>query len=67
MYPQIEAELAAGTRLHQITRHMLGAFAGMPGARRWRRILSDGGTRPGAGIELVELALDAVQPTDAAA
>lgn len=67
MYPHIEDELAAGARLHQITRHMLGAFAGRPGARRWRRILSEGATAPGAGVGLVEEALRAVQPDRAAA
>lgn len=66
MYPHIEAERAAGTRLHQITRHMLGAFAGRPGARRWRRILSEGATAADAGIDLIETALAAVHPRAAA-
>lgn len=66
MYPHIEKELAVGTRLHQITRHMLGAFAGRPGARRWRRILSEGAHRPGAGLALIEEALTAVSPAQAA-
>jgi tRNA-dihydrouridine synthase A len=57
MLPYIEAHLASGGRLHQITRHMLGLFAGKPGARAWRRHLSEGATRPGAGPELVERAL----------
>ncbi len=43
MLPYIERELAAGTRLHAITRHMLGLFHGVPGARAWRRMLSAGG------------------------
>jgi tRNA-dihydrouridine synthase A len=67
MLPHIEAELARGTRLNQITRHMLGTFAGRRGARRWRQILSDGQTRPGAGPELVERALAAVAPIAEAA
>jgi tRNA-dihydrouridine synthase A len=62
MYGYIEDELSAGARLAQITRHMLGAFSGRPGARRWRRILSEGAHRPGAGVELVEQALDAIAP-----
>ncbi|MEO1491479.1 MAG: tRNA dihydrouridine(20/20a) synthase DusA [Pseudomonadota bacterium] len=71
MYPHIEAEVEAGTRLHQITRHMLGAFAGRPGARRWRRILSDGAPLPAsqtppAAIALIEDALAAVRPAHAA-
>lgn len=60
MLPYIEAHLASGGRLHQITRHMLGLFAGKPGARAWRRHLSEGATRPGAGPELVERALGEV-------
>jgi tRNA-dihydrouridine synthase A len=57
MLPYIEAHLVAGGRLHQITRHMLGLFAGRPGARGWRRTLSEGAARPGAGPELVAAAL----------
>ncbi len=57
MYGYIDDELSAGTRLNQITRHMLGAFAGRPGARRWRQTLSAGAHRPGAGVALIEAAL----------
>ena len=60
MLPYIAAELARGTRLSHITRHMLGLFHGAPGARSWRRILTVGAVRPGAGIEVVEEALAAV-------
>ena len=67
MYAYIEAELSSGTRLAQITRHMLGAFSGRPGARRWRRILSEGAHRPGAGVDLVEQALAAIAPMRTAA
>ena len=67
MLPYIAREVASGTRLAQITRHMLGAFAGRPGARRWRRILSEGAPRPGAGVALVEEALAAITPQAAAA
>jgi tRNA-dihydrouridine synthase A len=61
MLPYIEAHLATGGRLHQITRHMLGLFAGRPGARAWRRTLSEGATQPGAGPELVEAALAGIE------
>ena len=61
MLPYIEAHLAAGGRLHQITRHMLGLFTGKPGARTWRRLLSEQANRPGAGTDLLYQALDAVQ------
>ncbi|MDE9449106.1 tRNA dihydrouridine(20/20a) synthase DusA [Aliiroseovarius sp. Z3] len=60
MYPYIEAQLAKGVRLHSITRHMLGTFTGRPGARKWRRILSEGATRDGAGVALVAGALSRV-------
>ncbi len=61
MCEYIEAELAKGVRLNQITRHMLGAFAGRPGARRWRRMLSEGAHLDGAGPELVLQAYEAVK------
>ena len=60
MLPYIEAHLGAGGKLGQITRHMLGLFAGRPGARQWRRILSEGAHKPGAGPELVQHALDQI-------
>ena len=60
MRPYIAAHLEAGGRLHAVTRHMLGLFAGVPGARIWRRILSDGAHRPGAGLDLLDDALSAV-------
>ncbi|MEX0317574.1 MAG: tRNA dihydrouridine(20/20a) synthase DusA [Ruegeria sp.] len=66
MLPYIDAHLTAGGRLHQITRHMLGLFAGRPGARAWRRALSESAVRDGAGPELVEAALAQVSATVAA-
>jgi tRNA-dihydrouridine synthase A len=60
MLPYIEAHLAAGGKLHQVTRHMLGLFAGRPGARAWKRTLSEGSHRHGAGPALVEHALSHV-------
>ncbi|GIT92049.1 tRNA-dihydrouridine(20/20a) synthase [Jannaschia pagri] len=65
MVPHIEAHLDAGGKLGQVTRHMLGTFAGQPGARGWRRTLSEGATRPGAGIDVLHEALSCV--TEAAA
>lgn len=61
MLPYIEAQMGQGARLHQITRHMLGLFAGRPGARAWRRMLSEGASRPGSGPELVLEAMQQVQ------
>ncbi len=60
MLPYVEAHLAKGGRLHQITRHMLGLFAGRPGARGWRRMLSEGAVRENAGPEVILQALDSV-------
>jgi tRNA-dihydrouridine synthase A len=57
MKPYIAAHLAQGGRLHQVTRHMLGLFHGRPGARSWRRVLSEGATREGAGLALYDAAL----------
>ncbi|MCB1337315.1 MAG: tRNA dihydrouridine(20/20a) synthase DusA [Maritimibacter sp.] len=57
MLPYVEAHLANGGKVHDVTRHMLGLFAGRPGARAWRRVLSEGASRPGVGPELVEQAL----------
>lgn len=56
----IETELSKGTRLNHMTRHMLGLFQGMPGARLFRRHISENATKPGAGIEVVEKALEAI-------
>ncbi|WOH84614.1 tRNA dihydrouridine(20/20a) synthase DusA [Bradyrhizobium sp. BEA-2-5] len=50
MLPYIERQLAEGTRLHSITRHFVGAFHGVPGARAFRRHLAENGVRPGADI-----------------
>jgi tRNA-dihydrouridine synthase A len=60
MRPYIADHLAGGGRLHQITRHMLGLFAGRPGARGWRRVLSEGASRDGAGLDVLDRALDQV-------
>lgn len=65
MRPYIAAHLAAGGRLHQITRHMLGAFTGRAGARGWRRVLSNGANRPEAGLDLLDAALNHITvPTE---
>jgi len=57
MLPYIDRELQAGTPLKHITRHMLGLFQGVPGARHWRRHLSTHACRAGAGCEVVLAAL----------
>ena len=60
LYPYIEQELAKGTYLGHITRHMLGLFQGIPGARQWRRYLSENAHKAGAGVSVVEHALSLV-------
>ncbi|WP_293676368.1 tRNA dihydrouridine(20/20a) synthase DusA [uncultured Phenylobacterium sp.] len=61
----IAAELARGTHLAAMTRHMLGLFHGAPGARTWRRILTVEGVRPGAGLAVVDRALAALSGVEA--
>jgi tRNA-dihydrouridine synthase A len=60
MYPYIERELSNGTYLGHISRHMLGLFQGIPGARQWRRYLSENAHKAGADIEVLEHALPLV-------
>ncbi|WP_407165075.1 tRNA dihydrouridine(20/20a) synthase DusA [Bradyrhizobium sp. ORS 111] len=57
MMPYIEAQLALGTRLHAITRHFVGAFHGVPGARAFRRHLAEHGVKPGAGADVLRDAI----------
>jgi tRNA-dihydrouridine synthase A len=63
LIPYIERELAAGTRLHAITRHLHGLFQGVPGARAFRRQLASAAGAPQAGAELLTAALDLVSDT----
>ena len=55
--PYVQAELTAGTHLRHMTRHILGLFQGLPGARAWRRTLTVGAVKDGAGLEVIEAAL----------
>jgi tRNA-dihydrouridine synthase A len=54
------AHIASGGRLQHIARHMVGLFTGLPGARRYRQILSTDATKPGAGPEVIAAAFAAV-------
>jgi tRNA-dihydrouridine synthase A len=65
MTPYVERELARGVRLSSITRHMLGLFRGVPGARAFRRHLATGAVKPGAGMAVLAEALAMVVDTDA--
>jgi tRNA-dihydrouridine synthase A len=57
MMPYIERELAHGVRLHSITRHFVGAFHGVPGARAFRRHLAENGVRADAGVNVLREAI----------
>jgi tRNA-dihydrouridine synthase A len=57
LVPYIERELAKGARLHDITRHLLGLFRGVPGARGFRRHLATEAVKPGAGMAVLQQAL----------
>ncbi len=59
--PYIARELAGGTRLHAITRHLVGAYHAVPGARAFRRHLAEHGVRPDAGIAVLREAVAMVE------
>jgi len=59
--PYIEAQMAAGVPLIAMTRHILGLFNGLPGARAWRRLLSENARQSGAGVGVVREALTLVR------
>jgi len=66
MFPYIEDQLAQGARLHSMTRHFVGAFHGVPGARAFRRHLAEKGVKPGAGVEVLRDAVALVEDRAAA-
>ncbi len=61
MMPYIESQLAHGTRLHSITRHFVGAFHGVPGARAFRRHLAENGVKADAGVNVLRDAIALVE------
>src|SRR5216110_216170 len=61
MMPYIEDKLAQGARLHSMTRHFVGAFHGVPGARAFRRHLAEKGVKPGAGVDVLRDAIALVE------
>lgn len=63
--PYIASQLERGINLAGITRHMLGAMHGRPGARAFRRILTVEGVKAGAGVEVLDRAIDAVREAEA--
>lgn len=64
MRDYIGRHLATGGALKNVTRHMLGLFHAQPGGRAWRRVLSEQGGRPGAGLEVIDAALARVTPAE---
>ncbi len=65
--PYMAEQLDHGVRLSHMTRHIMGLFQGLPGARRWRRYLSEHAHAPDAGIEVVREAARNVQAVTASA
>ncbi len=63
MLPYIDAQLGNGCRLNHITRHMSGLFQGTPGARKYRRYLSEHACLPGAGVEVLKGAVAQLAPS----
>ena len=59
--PYVEAQLAEGVPLHALTRHLLGVFNGLPGARAWRRHLATEAVKPGAGVQTLRRAMAHVE------
>ena len=60
----IDKELSQGTRLHEITRHILGAFNGLHGARHFRQVLSESAHKSDAGVEVIEEAIGKIYDDD---
>lgn len=60
-YPYIEKELVGGVPLSSISRHIIGLFHGCAGARSWRRYISENAHKPGAGVEVLQIAAGFVQ------
>jgi tRNA-dihydrouridine synthase A len=56
-----EKELRGGTRLSSIARHLIGLLNGRPGARQFRRLLTEESVKPGAGLDVLEAAIEAAR------
>ena len=55
-----EEQLAKSIRLNYLTRHILGLYQGLPGARKFRRVISEQAYKPDAGIEVIKAALNSL-------
>jgi len=60
MLPYVQAQLDAGIPLGHVSRHLLGLFQGMPGARAFRRLISENAHKPDAGVKLLRDALEKI-------
>ncbi|MBW4933637.1 tRNA dihydrouridine(20/20a) synthase DusA [Marinobacter sp. F4206] len=67
MYPFIESELKRGVFLTHMSRHLLGLFHGVPGGRQFRRYISENAHKPGAGLEVIQTALEKVREPERSA
>ena len=64
LLPYVAQQLAGGVHLNHITRHILGLYQGVPGARKFRRHLSENAYKPGAGLDVLIAAHRLVQQTE---
>ncbi|MEO5342903.1 MAG: tRNA dihydrouridine(20/20a) synthase DusA [Gammaproteobacteria bacterium SHHR-1] len=62
LLPYLQGHIERGGRFNNVARHVLGLFNGQPGARRWRRLLSEQGCKADAGADLLLKALTEVRP-----
>ncbi|MDH3414148.1 MAG: tRNA-dihydrouridine synthase, partial [Gammaproteobacteria bacterium] len=60
--PYVEARLDEGVPLARMARHLIALFPGVPGARAYRRVLSEDVRQPGAGTEVIKAALSCLRP-----
>jgi len=61
MQRYVADQMQAGVRLAHISRHLLGLYAGQPGAREWRRFITEASRRPGADAEILKRSLECLQ------
>lgn len=59
-FPYVEEQLSRGVKLHQMTRHIMGLFNSLSGAKSWRRYLSEKAHVPGTGADMIRQALQNV-------
>ena len=65
LLPYVEQQLASGAHLNHITRHILGLYQGVPGARKFRRHLSENAYQKEAGLDVLVDAIKRVEETTA--